>query len=103
MGAVVTDLSMSLDGFIAGPDDGPHNALGDGGQQLFAWMMAGDSPRRGDRRFRPTERSRPAIEDMFAVGTLITGRRTFDTARGWRGDHPLGVPFVLLTHNPPQR
>jgi dihydrofolate reductase len=39
---------------------------------------------------------------MFACGAIITGRRSFDIANGWGGHHPVGAPFFLLTHNPPE-
>ena len=42
MGKVATGLSMSLDGFVAGPNDGPDRPLGDGGERLFAWYFSGD-------------------------------------------------------------
>ena len=44
MGKVISELSMSLDGYIAGPHDGPENGLGDGGEALFRWYEAGDVP-----------------------------------------------------------
>ncbi|MDQ3793115.1 MAG: dihydrofolate reductase, partial [Actinomycetota bacterium] len=43
MGNVSTGLSMSLDGFIAGPNDGPERPLGEGGERLFAWYSSGDT------------------------------------------------------------
>src|SRR5271166_1100822 len=52
---------------------------------------------------RPPARSRPVVEEMFACGAIITGRRTFDVADGWGGHHPVGAPFFLLTHTPPDR
>jgi len=103
MSKVVTGLSVSLDGFIAGPNDGPANPLGDGGGKLFEWWTAGPETIGGDDRFRPPARSRAVVEEAFGVGAVITGRRTFDIARGWGGRHPVGVPFFLLTHNPPDR
>jgi dihydrofolate reductase len=103
MSKVVVGLSVSLDGFIAGPNDGPANPLGDGGGKLFEWWAAGPEPIGGDDRFRPPARSRAVVEDMFDVGAIITGRRTFDIAQGWGGHHPVGVPFFLLTRNPPDR
>jgi len=101
MGKVVVSLSVSLDGFIAGPDDGPGNPLGDGGGKLFEWWTAGTELIGSDARFRPPARSRAVAEESFACGAIITGRRTFDIARGWGGRHPARVPFFLLTHNPP--
>jgi dihydrofolate reductase len=103
MGKVVVGLSMSLDGFIAGPHDGPDNPLGDGGGRLFDWWTAGTVRLGPDDRFRPPGRSREVVEEMFACGAIITGRRTFDIADGWGGHHPLGAPFFLLTHTPPKR
>lgn len=101
MSKVVAGLSVSLDGFVAGPNDGPGNPLGDGGGRLFAWWTAGTGRLGPDDRFRPPARSRAVVEDAFACGAIITGRRTFDVAGGWGGHHPAGVPFFLLTHNPP--
>jgi len=103
MGDVVVGLSISVDGFIAGPNDGPGNPLGDGGARLFDWWTAGSEALGSDDRFRPPTRSRAVVEEMFACGAIITGRRTFDIAEGWGGRHPVGAPFFLLTHEPPDR
>ncbi|MGP0030288.1 MAG: dihydrofolate reductase family protein [Acidimicrobiales bacterium] len=103
MGNVVIGLSMSLDGFIAGAHDGPDNPLGDGGGALFSWWTAGTERIGSDDRFRPPARSRAVVEEMFDCGAIITGRRTFDVAGGWGGNHPLGAPFFLLTHHPPEQ
>jgi dihydrofolate reductase len=103
MGYVVVALSMSLDGFIAGPNEGPGNPLGDGGRGLFTWWSAGSERVGPDDRFKPPSRSRGVVEEMFEWGAFITGRRTFDIAGGWGGHHPVGAPFFLLTHEPPER
>jgi len=100
---VVAGISISLDGFIAGPNDGPGNPLGDGGGSLFDWWSAGTEAMGGDDRFRPPARSREVVAEMIGCGAIITGRRTFDIANGWDGHHPVGVPFFLLTHRPPER
>jgi dihydrofolate reductase len=106
MGKVATGLSMSLDGFIAGPNDGPESPLGDGGERLFAWYSSGD-----------TDYEMPGTEMVFKVspqsaellrkahgkmGALVTGRRTFDITNGWGGRPPLGVPAFVVTHTVPQ-
>lgn len=101
MGSVVIGLSISLDGFIAGPNDGPGNPLGDGGEKLFEWMSAGPERLGPDERFRPPVRSQPIFREMFDCGAIITGRRTFDIAGGWNGRHTVGAPFFLLTHTEP--
>ena len=106
MGKVTMGLSMSLDGFIAGPNDGPEAPLGEGGEHVFAWYSGGD-----------TEYKLPGTEMVFTVspqsaeilweahgrmGAFVTGRRTFDLANGWGGSPPLGVPTFVVTHTVPQ-
>ena len=103
MGPAVVDLSVSLDGFIAGPDDGPDNPLGDGGRRLFDWWTAGTERIGPDDLFKPPARSLAVAREAFGSGAVITGRRTFDIARGWGGHHPLGCPYFVLTHTPPAR
>jgi dihydrofolate reductase len=103
MGNVVVGLTMSLDGFIAGANDRPGNPLGDGGGRLFDWWSAGTERIGPDDRFKPPARSRAVVKEMFDCGAIITGRRTFDIANGWGGDHPVGDQFFLLTHNPPSQ
>lgn len=103
MGPVVVDLSISLDGFIAGPNDGPDNPLGDGGSRLFDWWTAGTERVGPDDRFKPAARSLGVAREAFRYGAVITGRRTFDIAGGWGGHHPLGCPFFVITHHPPDR
>lgn len=101
MGNVIVDLSMSLDGYIAGPNDGPGNGLGDGGEALFEWMHV-DQDAYGTRGFiNPPPASREVVDEWYEGGAIISGRRTFEIANGWGGRHPLGVPFFVLTHDPP--
>jgi dihydrofolate reductase len=93
---------MSLDGFIAGPNDGPGNPLGDGGETLFEWMRT-NREAYGTRAFiNPPERSQVVVDEWYAdCGAIVSGRRTWEIANGWGGRHPLGAPFFVLTHNPP--
>jgi dihydrofolate reductase len=101
MGKVIVDLSISLDGYIAGPNDGPGNGLGDGGEALFEWMNV-NMDAYGTRDFiNPPPASREVVEEWFGGGAIISGRRTYEIANGWGGRHPMGVPFFVLTHDPP--
>ena len=102
MGDVVVDLTMSLDGFIAGPDDGTEFPLGRGGEALFTWMSAG-CPRDGvDARLAVPDASKVVVDEwMTEYGAGISGRRTFDIANGWKDGHPIDAPIFVLTHNPP--
>src|SRR6184192_1690316 len=102
MSSVIVGLSISLDGFIAGANDGPDNPLGDGGQQLFAWFGAGPESNRINPFFCPPDASKPVIEGWYRdCGAIVSGRRTFDIAGGWRHGHPLDVPIFVVTHESP--
>jgi dihydrofolate reductase len=97
-------MSMSLDGFITGPDDGPHNGLGTGGERLHAWLFDGDNVATGGVGLpviRTAAASRPVIEETLATGAVLTGRRTFDAAGGWGGDHHDGVHIEVFTRSEP--
>ncbi len=82
-------MSMSLDGFIAGPDDKPGHELGRNGFRLFNWL---------DYRMKPGVNGQVHSEAM-ATGAVIAGRRTFELAGRWNGDHHHGVPIHILTHH----
>ena len=102
MAPVVVELTTSLDGFIAGPNDGPHSPLGEGGDRLFSWMSAGPEGNRVNQYFRPPDASMPVIEGWNTqCGAIISGRRTFDIASGWKGGHPIDVPIFVVTHEVP--
>jgi dihydrofolate reductase len=101
MSKVIVDLSMSLDGYIAGPNDGPGNPLGDGGDALFEWMRVNQEAYGTKDFINPPDASREVVDEWYEGGAIISGRRTFDIAGGWGGRHPMGVPFFVLTHEPP--
>ncbi|MGI8911391.1 MAG: dihydrofolate reductase family protein [Rubrobacteraceae bacterium] len=106
MGEVATGLTMSLDGFIAGPNDGPGQPLGEGGMRLFDWYSSGDTdyemPGTG-MVFRVSSASAELLREAHSkMGAFVTGRRTFDITNGWGGSPPLGVPTFVVTHTVPQ-
>jgi dihydrofolate reductase len=106
MGKVATGLSMSLDGFIAGPNDGPSSPLGEGGEWLFGWYSGGDTEYRlpgTDMVFKVSPQSAELLREAHSkMGAFVTGRRTFDITNGWGGRPPLGVPTFVVTHTVPQ-
>ena len=106
MGKVTTGLSMSLDGFIAGPNDGRERPLGEGGDLLFAWYSSGDTEYGlpgTEMVFRVSPQSAELLREAHTkMGAFVTGRRTFDITNGWGGSPPLGVPTFVLTHTVPQ-
>lgn len=106
MGKVSTGLSMSLDGFIAGPNDGPGSPLGDGGERLFAWYSGGDTEYRlpgTEMVFEVSPQSAELLREAHGkMEAFVTGRRTFDITNGWGGRPPLGVPTFVVTHTIPR-
>ena len=100
MSATVLYMSMSLDGFIAGPNEGPGNGLGDGGHRLHDWAFAGSDDRSGTPG-RPPGVDGEVFDEMMSTGAVVCGRGTIEPAGGWSGDHHDGVPiFVLSRHAP---
>jgi len=106
MGRVVADITMSLDGFITGPDDAPGRGLGERGEALHNWVMGG--PWRYDdegRRFAPLDVDRAVLlAAMGSIGAGIIGRRMFDVTGGWGGSPPGGpnARYFVLTHSVPR-
>jgi len=97
MGKVFTHMTMSLDGFIANPD----NQV----DELFDWYEAGEvsveNPNE-DVTFDVDEASAEMLRSLTEnVAVLISGRRLFDIAEGWKDAHPAGARVVVVTHKPP--
>ena len=105
-GKVVLDISMSLDGFIAGKNDGPTNPLGDGGMRLHDWLWGNKPKRAGVAPGQGASGSnREVIDELFSTtGAILTGRRTYDIVNGWGGSHPIqGVPVFVLSKDVPEK
>ncbi|HWD47194.1 MAG TPA: dihydrofolate reductase family protein [Actinomycetota bacterium] len=102
MSATVLYMSMSLDGFIAGPNEGPGNGLGDGGHRLHEWVLRGAD---GDHKGvgRPAGVNGQIFDEFMATGAVVAGRGTFEPAGGWGGDHHDGVPIFVLSRHAPDR
>jgi dihydrofolate reductase len=98
MANVIASLTMSVDGFIARPDDsvGP----------LFDWYDNGDTevrwPGMGMVSHVTTASADYLHDTIEGAGALVVGRRVYDYTNGWGGSHPLGVPLFLVTHRPPE-
>jgi len=93
MGKVVLDVSISLDGFAAGPNVSVDQPMGNGGECLHAWSSGGKTG-------SATESDQQVAGEMFALtGAVVTGRRTFDVGVGlWGDDGAFGMPCFVLTH-----
>ncbi len=100
MSRVVLYMSMSVDGFITGPDDDEDHGLGVNGERLHDWLRSGGVDPASHRP--PDEASATVFDEVMATGAVIVGRRTFELAGGWAGDHHDGVPIFVLTHEAPE-
>ncbi len=97
MAKVLTHMCMSLDGFVAQPDDNP--------AELFDWYWNGDIvvPSAQDgMTFSVDAASAQMLRELTSgCGALVVGRRLFDQTDGWADNHPAGAPVVVVTHRPP--
>jgi dihydrofolate reductase len=94
-------MSMSLDGFVAGPNEGPGNPLGDGGHRLHEWFSTGADADHKGAAGRLAGVNGEIVDEMMATGAVVAGRGTFEPARGWGGDHHDGVPIFVLSRQEP--
>ena len=97
MSASVLYMSMSLDGYIAGPNDEPDNPGGDGFMRLHEWAFTGDG-----KMVRPSGPLGDLFDEAEASGAVLAGRRTVEQVDHWGGDrHGNGVPIFVPSHRPP--
>lgn len=103
MSQVILNISMSLDGFIAGSNDNQQQPLGDKGDILQAWMFSGEETSQTNSFFKLSSIDKNVFDSASEkTGAMIVGRRTYDIVNGWGGSHPLeNVPLFVLTHSIP--
>jgi dihydrofolate reductase len=95
-------MSMSLDGFIAGPNETDDNGLGDGGDRLHDWAFPDvDADQRGPHARRLGGADSEVWAEMLGTGAVVAGRGTFEPAGGWGGDHHDGVPIWVYSRHEP--
>jgi dihydrofolate reductase len=101
MSKVIAEMSMSLDGFIAGPNDRVGQGLGEGGERLHEWVVEQASWReRHGLEGGETGAGSQVWEDLWKnVGADIVGKRMFDLAEGWGDEPPFHMPVFVLTHD----
>jgi dihydrofolate reductase len=100
MATVVAEITVSLDGFVAGPNDSPELGLGEGGEQLHEWIFGLRSWREphGLEGGESGPDSEIVEESFNRTGAIIVGRRMFDNAHGWGDTPPFQKPVFVLTH-----
>ena len=111
MGKVRCDISVSLDGFVAGPNQSLEQPLGEGGERLHEWAVASESwrERHGQEGGAANRDSEVIQESIDSTGAVVMGRNMFgggegawgdDPWEGWWGDDPpFHVPVFVLTHH----
>jgi dihydrofolate reductase len=104
MGKVVAGITTSVDGYIAGPNDGPGRGLGDGGERLHYWVFGGpwsyDSPHLGE----PVGEDKAQLDHAAgSAGAVIAGRATYEAAGHWGETNPFGTPLFVVTHRPEEQ
>jgi dihydrofolate reductase len=94
-------MSMSLDGYIAGPDDRPGNPGGDGFMRLHEWYgFAGDAGP-NEETMETSEMGKHFLDEMKDTGAVLVGRNTAEQVDHWSGDHHGGVAIFVASHRPP--
>ncbi len=112
MAKLILDITMSLDGFIAGPNQTLERPLGDGGERLHEWLvgLASFRQRHGLDGGTSNADDRVLEESLAGTGVVLMGRRMFSGGRGpwagdpnadgwWGDDPPFRVPVFVLTHH----
>ncbi len=104
MSKVVAGITVSVDGYITGPNDGPGCGLGVGGERLHYWVFGGpwryESPARGEA----TGVDKAWMEGVLSAnGAVVTGRGTYESAGHWGDKNPWGIPVFVVTHRPEEQ
>jgi dihydrofolate reductase len=101
MAKVVAGITMSVDGYITGPNDGPGKGLGDGGERLHYWVFGGPWTYADEPKGDPTGEDAAWLAELTSrVGAVVGGRGTYEAARHWGDKNPWGLPFFIVTHRP---
>ena len=101
MTEIIASITMSVDGYITGPDDGPDKGLGEGGERLHYWVFGGPWSYEHEPDGEPTGEDAEYLNRMMArVGAVVIGRTMYEAADHWGGKNPFGVPLFVVTHRP---
>lgn len=101
MSKVIAGITTSVDGYIAGPNDGPGKGLGESGEGLHFWVFGGPWTYDEEPSGEPTGEDAAWLEEAMArVGAVVCGRWTYEAADHWGDENPWGMPFFIVTHRP---
>jgi dihydrofolate reductase len=101
MAKVIAAITMSVDGYITGPNDGPGQGLGEGGERLHYWVFGGPWNYESEPRGEPEGEDAEFLNDMQErVGAVVVGRNMYEAAGHWGDKNVFGVPVFVVTHRP---
>jgi dihydrofolate reductase len=101
MTKVLAGITTSVDGYVAGPDDGPGKGLGEGGERLHYWVFGGPWTYDNEPQGKPTGEGAAWLEEtMSRLGAVVGGRWTYEAAEHGGDKNPWGLPFFIVTHRP---
>jgi dihydrofolate reductase len=102
MTKVLAGITTSVDGYVAGPDDGPGKGLGEGGERLHYWVFGGPwTYETEDQLGEATGEDAAWLEETMArIGAVVAGRWTYEAANHWGDENPWGIPVFIVTHRP---
>ena len=104
MTKVVAHITTSLDGYVAGPDDGPGCGLGVGGERLHYWVFGGPWSYEQEPTGAATGVDRELLDAALAdTGAVVVGRAMYEAAGAWGGANPWGLPLFVVTHRPEEQ
>jgi dihydrofolate reductase len=99
MTKVAASITISVDGYVTGPNDGPGRGLGDGGERLHYWVFGGPWSYEQEPRGEATGADKEFLDEAVArAGAVVVGRNMYEAAAAWGGQNPFGVPLFVLTH-----
>ncbi len=101
MTKVLAGITASVDGYVAGPNDGPGKGLGEGGERLHYWVFGGPWTYGAEPSGEATGEDAEWLKQaMSKLGAVVGGRWTYEAADHWGGDNPWDRPFFIVTHRP---
>jgi dihydrofolate reductase len=104
MTKVLAGITTSVDGYVAGPNDGPSAGLGEGGERLHYWVFGGPWSYDEEPKGQAAGDDAAWLEQaMSRIGAVVGGRWTYEAARHWGDENPWGLPFFIVTHRPEEQ
>ena len=101
MTKITAAITMSVDGYITGPNDGPDKGLGEGGERLHYWVFGGPWSYENEPTGLPEGEDAAYLNEMTArAGAIVVGRTMYEAAAHWGDKNPFGMPVFVVTHRP---